>query len=132
MSDYELAHAYDTVNLYRREGAAKVELNRPERLNAWDQQFGLDLRDAIERTGSDDDVRAVVITGAGRGFSSGADLKEMGEDHPRLPDGRPDVYKVLTERYHPIITGCPSRWWRRSTAPRWASAARWPSAPTWW
>jgi 2-(1,2-epoxy-1,2-dihydrophenyl)acetyl-CoA isomerase len=105
MSEYELAHEYDTINLYRRGGAAKVELNRPERLNAWDQQFGFDLREAIERVGSDDDVRAVVITGAGRGFSSGADLKDMGEDHPRTSDGRPDVYTVLTERYHPIITG---------------------------
>jgi 2-(1,2-epoxy-1,2-dihydrophenyl)acetyl-CoA isomerase len=105
MSDYELAHAYDTVNLYRRGGAAKIELNRPERMNAWDQQFGKDLRDAVESTGRDDQVRAVVITGAGRGFSSGADLKEMGDDHPVTDDGRPDVYTVLTERYHPIITG---------------------------
>ena len=105
MSAYELAHAYDTVNLYRRGAAAKIELNRPERMNAWDQQFGLDLRAAVESTAEDEDIRAVVITGAGRGFSSGADLKEMGEDHPRTAEGRPDVYQVLTERYHPIITG---------------------------
>src|SRR5919206_2399158 len=105
MSAYELAHAYDTVNLHRRGAAAKIELNRPERMNAWDQQFGLDLRAAVESTAEDEDIRAVVITGAGRGFSSGADLKEMGEDHPRTEEGRPDVYQVLTERYHPIITG---------------------------
>src|SRR5919205_26284 len=105
MSAYELAHAYDTVNLYRRGAAAKIELNRPERMNAWDQQFGLDLRAAVDSAAEDEDIRAVVITGAGRGFSSGADLKEMGEDHPRTEEGRPDVYQVLTERYHPIITG---------------------------
>src|SRR5918911_1047885 len=105
MSAYELAHAYDTVNLYRRGAAAKIELNRPERMNAWDQQFGLDLRAAVQSTADDEQVRAVVITGAGRGFSSGADLKEMGEEHPRTAEGRPDVYRVLTERYHPIITG---------------------------
>jgi len=105
MSDYELAHAYETVNLHRRGGAAKIELNRPERMNAWNRQFGYDLRDAVESTAADDEVRCVVITGAGRGFSSGADLKEMSTNDDLTPDGRPDVYRTLTERYHPIITG---------------------------
>jgi 2-(1,2-epoxy-1,2-dihydrophenyl)acetyl-CoA isomerase len=104
MSDYQLAHAYDTVNLHRRGGAARIELNRPDTLNAWNEQFGHDLKAAVEVVATDDDVRAVVITGAGRGFSSGADLKNMGEGHPRTPDGHLDVYTVLTERYHPIIT----------------------------
>src|SRR4029078_12964312 len=66
------------------------------------KQFGYDLRDAIERAAEDDEVRAVVITGAGRAFSSGADLK-AGFAPPR--SGRPDVHTALTERYHPIITG---------------------------
>jgi 2-(1,2-epoxy-1,2-dihydrophenyl)acetyl-CoA isomerase len=105
MSDYELAQAWDTVNLLRKGGAAKIELNRPEVMNAWNEQFGKDLLAAVRATASDDDVRAVVITGAGRGFSSGADLKGMGEGHPVTPEGRPDVYTVLTERYHPIIMG---------------------------
>jgi 2-(1,2-epoxy-1,2-dihydrophenyl)acetyl-CoA isomerase len=105
VTPYELAHAYETVNVLRSDGAAKVELNRPGSLNAWNQQFGLDLGGAIESVAADDEVRAVVITGAGRGFSSGADLKGMGEGHPQTPDGRPDVQKVLTERYHPIIVG---------------------------
>jgi 2-(1,2-epoxy-1,2-dihydrophenyl)acetyl-CoA isomerase len=99
MSDYE------TVNVHRREGAATIELNRPDRLNAWNGQFGKDLRGAVEEVAGDESVRAVLITGAGRGFSSGADLKDMGEDDPRDENGRPDVYKVLTERYHPIIEG---------------------------
>jgi 2-(1,2-epoxy-1,2-dihydrophenyl)acetyl-CoA isomerase len=96
--------SHETIDLTVAGGAATVLLNRPETMNAWNKQFGLDLRDAIEQVGSDDDVRVVVITGAGRGFSSGADLKDMSareEQH----EGRPDVYKVLTERYHPIITG---------------------------
>jgi 2-(1,2-epoxy-1,2-dihydrophenyl)acetyl-CoA isomerase len=105
MTSWELDHEYETVLLHRRGGAAKIELNRPDRLNAWNRQFGYDLREAVERVAEDEEVRAVVITGAGRGFSSGADLKEMGTNDDVTPTGRPDVYRTLTERYHPIITG---------------------------
>ncbi len=101
MSAWEPEHAYETVNLHRRGHAARIELNRPEALNAWNKQFGVDLLDAIKRVWRDDEVRAVLITGAGRGFSSGADLK-AGFDP--LPNGKPDVHTTLTERYHPIMT----------------------------
>ncbi len=104
MSAFELDHEYETVNVLRKGGAAKVELNRPETMNAWNRQFGIDLLAAIQSLGADDDVRAVMITGAGRGFSSGADLKEMGSNDDRTPEGHPDVRRTLTERYHPIIT----------------------------
>jgi 2-(1,2-epoxy-1,2-dihydrophenyl)acetyl-CoA isomerase len=103
MSDYQLAHEYDTVRVWRDGAATKIELNRPESMNAWNRQFGFDLLDAVQSAAQDDDVRAVLITGAGRGFSSGADLKESADD--RTPDGHPDVRTTLTERYHPIITG---------------------------
>jgi len=93
---------YETVQVERRGGELRITLNRPEAMNAWNKQFGLDLRDAVETAAADDEVRAVVITGAGRGFSSGADLK-AGFDP--TPSGRPDVHTALTERYHPIITG---------------------------
>lgn len=102
MSDYELVHAYATVNLHRAGGAARIELNRPEKMNAWDRQLGLDLRAAIDRVAADDEVRAVQLTGAGRAFSSGADLS-AGFD--LTPDGRPDVRGALDERYHPVIEG---------------------------
>jgi 2-(1,2-epoxy-1,2-dihydrophenyl)acetyl-CoA isomerase len=97
----ELEHAYETVNLYRRGGELRIELNRPDAMNAWDTQFGEDLRAAVERAAADD-VRAVVVTGAGRAFSSGADLK-AGFDP--TPEGHPDVLTPLRERYHPIILG---------------------------
>ena len=102
MTDYELARRYDTVNLYRRGPAAKIELNRPERMNAWDDALGTELLDVLRTTGGDPEVRAVLITGAGRAFSSGADLRGH---PPQTPAGHPDLYRVLTERYHPIITG---------------------------
>jgi 2-(1,2-epoxy-1,2-dihydrophenyl)acetyl-CoA isomerase len=92
-----------TINIHRRGGVATVELARPETMNAWNKQFGLDLRAAVEDVAADEAVRAVCITGAGRGFSSGADLRDISDE--QTPEGRPDVYKVLTERYHPIITG---------------------------
>ena len=82
MPAYELVHAYETVNLHHGGGVTKIELNRPETMNAWNAQFGLDLLAAVQRVAEDDDVRAVQIVGAGRGFSSGADLKQGFEPGP--------------------------------------------------
>src|SRR5215469_15657397 len=70
VSDYELARQYETINVYRHGGAAKLELNRPERMNAWNARLGFDLLDAVTSLGQDSDVRALLITGAGRAFSS--------------------------------------------------------------
>jgi len=92
----------ETVNVHLDAGAATVELNRPETLNAWNAQLGADLLAAVREVAADDSVRAVVVTGAGRGFSSGADLRDVGGGET-TPDGRPDVYRTLTERYHPIM-----------------------------
>jgi 2-(1,2-epoxy-1,2-dihydrophenyl)acetyl-CoA isomerase len=92
----------ETVGLLLDDGVATVTLNRPQALNAWNKQFALDLLAALDRAAADEETRAVVITGAGRAFSSGADLKDAGGGD-FTPEGRPDVYKVLTERYHPIM-----------------------------
>ncbi|HEY6316038.1 MAG TPA: enoyl-CoA hydratase/isomerase family protein, partial [Streptosporangiaceae bacterium] len=79
MSEDELYRQYETVNVYRRGAGATLELNRPGRLNAWSNQFSADLFAAIREATDDPQVRAVVVTGAGRAFSSGADLKEAAE-----------------------------------------------------
>ena len=92
----------ETVELLLEDGVATVTLNRPQALNAWNKQFALDLLAALDRVAASEAARAVVITGAGRAFSSGADLKDAGGGD-FTPEGRPDVYKVLTERYHPIM-----------------------------
>jgi 2-(1,2-epoxy-1,2-dihydrophenyl)acetyl-CoA isomerase len=99
-----LAQEYETVKLWRQGGAATIELNRPETLNAWNRQFGIDLLAAVRTVAEDDAVRAVVVRGAGRGFSSGADLKDQGVAVDTTPDGHPDVRTTLVECYHPIIT----------------------------
>jgi 2-(1,2-epoxy-1,2-dihydrophenyl)acetyl-CoA isomerase len=92
----------ETVNVSILNGAATIELNRPQALNAWNEQLGQDLLAALEQTAADDEARAIVITGAGRAFSSGADLKDI-SGGKLTPSGRPDVYFTLTERYHPIM-----------------------------
>jgi 2-(1,2-epoxy-1,2-dihydrophenyl)acetyl-CoA isomerase len=92
----------ETVILERRGGELRITLNRPDTMNAWDKQLGIDLLAAVREAADDDDVRAVTVTGAGRAFSSGADLR-AGFDP--TPEGHPDVLTVLHERYHPIIVG---------------------------
>ncbi|MGA9875212.1 MAG: enoyl-CoA hydratase [Solirubrobacteraceae bacterium] len=92
----------ETVNVLLEDGAATIELNRPDALNAWNKQFGEDLLAALRQASEDEAVRAVRIIGAGRAFSSGADLKDVSGDD-LTPEGRPNVYKALTERYHPIM-----------------------------
>ena len=96
--------SYETIDLRIEDTVAEITLNRPERLNAWNQQFGEELRSAILEDAADPSVRAVLITGAGRGFSSGADLKDMLEQGAS-GGNLPDVGELLRERYHPIITG---------------------------
>lgn len=92
----------ETVNVHTDGAATTIELNRPDTLNAWNKQLAEDLIAALRFAQDSEQVRAVRITGAGRAFSSGADLKGMGSEDV-TPEGRPDVYKVLTERYHPIM-----------------------------
>ncbi len=61
------------------EGILTITLNRPERLNAWTAQMGEELRAAFDVADADDEVRAIVVTGAGRGFCAGADLTSGGD-----------------------------------------------------
>jgi 2-(1,2-epoxy-1,2-dihydrophenyl)acetyl-CoA isomerase len=93
--------SHETVDLTTDGPAARILLDRPEALNAWNEQFGRDLLDAVTTVSDDGSIRALLITGAGRGFSSGADLKEQRE----TTGGIPDLSARLKEVYHPIITG---------------------------
>ena len=95
--------SYETVTWEQDGGVGRIVLNRPETLNAWNTQFGIDLKDVVQRAAEEDSVRAVLLTGAGRGFSSGADLK-AGFDET-AEDGMPDIRGRLHGLYHPIIVG---------------------------
>jgi 2-(1,2-epoxy-1,2-dihydrophenyl)acetyl-CoA isomerase len=90
----------ETVEMRVVDRVAWITLNRPDALNAWIRQLGTDMLTALEHAASDAEVRAIVFTGAGRAFSSGADLKAGVEPGP---DGAIDVASVLREVYNPLM-----------------------------
>ena len=65
---------YETVLYDVADRVCTLTLNRPDRLNAWTRQMHLDLKDAMHTAGADPEVRAIILTGAGRGFCAGADM----------------------------------------------------------
>ena len=93
--------AYETIEVERRGGELRITLDRPETMNAWNIQLGVDLKQALEQAAEDGSVRAVVLTGRGKGFSSGADLRQGFE---MTDAGHPDVGTPLRDLYHPLIT----------------------------
>jgi len=95
--------SYETVKWEESEGVGRITLNRPDTLNAWTEQLGHELGELVNERAAAGSVRAVLVTGEGRGFSSGADLKAGFSPHP--DDGKPDVGRELHEVYHPIIAG---------------------------
>ncbi len=64
-----------------------ITLNRPDRLNAWTATMGRELIAAFDRADADDEVRAVIVTGAGRAYCAGADLEQGGETFNRRAAG---------------------------------------------
>jgi 2-(1,2-epoxy-1,2-dihydrophenyl)acetyl-CoA isomerase len=94
---------YETLELEHRGAAAIIRLQRPDALNAWNAALGRELLDAVRAVGADDAVRAVCVTGSGRAFSAGADLRDI-TSHGMTPEGHPDVYTTLTTVYHPILS----------------------------
>ena len=74
MDDGEL----QTLLLERSDGVATITLNRPERLNAYTVQMGAEIYQSIEALDRDDEIRAIIVTGAGRGFCAGMDLEGGG------------------------------------------------------
>jgi enoyl-CoA hydratase/carnithine racemase len=94
--------SYETITYEISESILTITLNRPEKLNAFTGVMGRELIEAFARADADDEVRAIVVTGAGRAFCAGADLSAGGaafdrsarRDRPAPPlgpDGAPDL-----------------------------------------
>src|SRR5512145_1640408 len=66
--------AFETIKLDIANGVATLTLNRPDRMNAFTEQMAKEMIAAFDATDADDDVRVVIVTGAGRAFCAGADL----------------------------------------------------------
>jgi enoyl-CoA hydratase/carnithine racemase len=76
-----------------RERIATITLNRPEQLNAWTDVMADEVYQAMHAAGADDDVRVIVLTGAGRAFCAGGDITGFKSDNPRqLLDKLPRPY----------------------------------------
>jgi enoyl-CoA hydratase/carnithine racemase len=67
---------YETITCERRDAVALITLNRPDRLNAWTPRMASEQADAIRGANDDDGIGAIVMTGAGRGFCAGADMRD--------------------------------------------------------
>ncbi len=77
---------------------AFITLNRPEVFNSFNREMALELQDTLDDCAKDIDVRAIVITGSGKAFCAGQDLKEVTD-----PELNPGFRKILEEHYNPII-----------------------------
>lgn len=93
-------NTYETLELQREGGVLRIALDRPESYNACNEQLTTDLRGAIKDAERDPEVRSLLITGNGKAFCSGQDLKEA----PKPGEGeRRSLRDSLERRYNPII-----------------------------
>lgn len=91
---------FKTIQYTSAEGYAVLTLNRPEKLNAFNEAMHADMRAALDKAEGDDGVRALILTGAGRGFCAGQDLS----DRRLEPGAEPrDLSVGLETLYNPLI-----------------------------
>src|SRR5579859_5725343 len=98
----------DVVLFEVQDGVALLTYNRPERLNAWTPELQTRYFDLLEECAGREDVRAIVLTGAGRGFCAGADMQHLadlaagdGQGEPGPADSRPVTFALSIPK--PII-----------------------------
>lgn len=90
----------DTVLSALADGVLTLALNRPDKLNSFNEEMHLALREGFQRAHDDAAVRAVLLTGTGRGFSAGQDL---GDRDPRKAGAAPDLGHTLETFYNPTL-----------------------------
>ena len=92
--------AFETILFSIESGAARLTLNRPERLNSFTVKMHEEIAEALISIEAEPSVRTLLITGAGRGFCAGQDLS----DRAVAPDGAPpDLGESVEKRYNPLI-----------------------------
>ena len=89
----------NSIELKIENKVAFITLNRPEVFNSFNREMALSLQSILDSCEADDSVRAIVLTGNGKAFCAGQDLKEVTD-----PDLNPGFKKILEEHYNPIIT----------------------------
>jgi enoyl-CoA hydratase len=99
--------SYKTINLDKRDGIGYLTLNRPEVRNAFNQEMIDELRDALRRIDRDEEVRVLIITGAGKAFQAGADIAELSVMAPmnilRWNEGIVRINAALEKLRQPVI-----------------------------
>jgi 2-(1,2-epoxy-1,2-dihydrophenyl)acetyl-CoA isomerase len=92
-----------------KDGVCWLRLNRPDRRNAWTSTLGAEMKEALMRAESDPGVRCIVITGEGKAFCAGVDLRDGFE---QTPAGEPDLHGMHHRHFVPTLMGI-----RTSTLP---------------
>jgi 2-(1,2-epoxy-1,2-dihydrophenyl)acetyl-CoA isomerase len=92
--------SFTTIQLDIAENVATITLDRPDKLNSFNDQMHAELRDALDNIENNADVRAVLLTGAGRGFCAGQDLADVLPDEGR---GGGELTDILERNYNPLV-----------------------------
>lgn len=87
----------DAILFNVESGVAFITMNRPDKLNSFNRPMALQLQAILDECASDENIRAIYLTGAGKGFSAGQDLAEVVD-----PEG-PGMQRILSEHYNPIV-----------------------------
>ncbi len=87
-----------SIILKIEDSIAFITLNRPEVFNSFNREMALLMQDTLDQCAKDDNIRAIVITGSGKAFCAGQDLKEV-----TTPELNPGFRKILEEHYNPIV-----------------------------
>ncbi len=90
---------YEFIIVERLGGVEKMTLNRPDVLNSFTLAMSKELRDALAEARGDKSVRAILLTGAGRGFCAGQDLSDV----PEAVEGKLDLGATVRQTYNPLI-----------------------------
>ena len=96
-----LSNAYECLQVSETNGVVELKLSRPERLNAFSKTMHTEIKQALKEIERFDGLRALILTGEGRGFCAGQDLEER-----RIPEGqpKPDLGESLRNTYSPLVS----------------------------